>query len=424
MSKRTLDFLYSLIDYEKVVGYDYNLEAYKNFLDSFNSPHENLNNVILIGGTKGKGSTAAIISSCLQNNGYRVGQYTSPHLKDINERIKVDEQNISDSDFDRHLQQIMPVITKKRGARSFFEALTTVAFLYFLEKQVDFTVLEVGLGGRLDATNAANPLLSVITRIGYDHTNLLGTRLDQITREKAGIIREGGTLITIHQKPTVEKLLSKITKEKRSRIIFAQDRHAVEILTQSLKGNELSVDGELGNFELFLPLAGTHQTENAVIALAVLSELQMLGFRLGTDAIRQGIKNTRLHGRFDVISTNPLIIFDCAHNEDSFRALEQNLHRFRIRDFYLVFGSNRDKDIRYCLKNIFPKAKEVFLVKADNPRALDPAEIFTQAAKYQKNIIQGNSVKQIIDLLKKRKEKLLTIVVAGSFYLWQKNWVL
>ncbi|UCG29597.1 MAG: bifunctional folylpolyglutamate synthase/dihydrofolate synthase [candidate division WOR-3 bacterium] len=424
MSRRTLDFLYSLIDYEKVVGYGYNLEAYKNFLDNFNSPHENLNNVILIGGTKGKGSTAAIISSCLQSNGYRVGQYTSPHLKDINERIKLDEQSISDSDFDRHLQEIMPVITKKRGARSFFEALTTVAFLYFLEKQVDFTVLEVGLGGRLDATNAANPLLSVITRIGYDHTNLLGKRLDQITREKAGIIREGGTLITLHQKPTVEKLLSKITKEKRSKIIFAQDRHAVEILTQSLKGIELSVDGELGNFDLFLPLAGTHQIENTAIALAVLSELQKLGFRLGTDSIRQGIKNTRLHGRFDVISTNPLIIFDCAHNEDSFRALEQNLHRFRVRDFYLVFGSNRDKDIRYCLKNIFPKAKEVFLVKADNPRALDPAEIFTRAAKYQKNITKGNSVRQIIDLLKKRKEKPLTIVVAGSFYLWQKNWVL
>jgi folylpolyglutamate synthase/dihydropteroate synthase len=119
-----------------------------------------------------------------------------------------------------------------------------------------------------------------------------------------------------------------------------------------------------------------------------------------------------------------LIIFDCAHNEDSFRALEQNLHRFKVRDFYLVFGSNRDKDIRYCLKNIFPKAKEVFLVKADNPRALDPAEIFKQAAEHQRNIIVGYSVRQVIDLLKRRKEKPLTIIVAGSFYLWQKNWVL
>ncbi|MDH4210360.1 MAG: bifunctional folylpolyglutamate synthase/dihydrofolate synthase [candidate division WOR-3 bacterium] len=423
MNKTSQDFLYSLIDYEKVAGYDYDLDAYKDFLTNFGSPERGLHNVILIGGTKGKGSTAAIMSASLQSSGYRVGLYTSPHLKDINERIKINGQSIGNSEFDRQLRRIMPAVKKKRGARSFFEVLTTVAFLHFLEKRVDVTVLEVGLGGRLDATNATNPLLSVITRIGYDHTNLLGTRLGQIAQEKAGIIRENGTLITTHQRPAAAKVLMKAARANKSRIIFAHEQHKIEALRQSMDGTKIRVSGKLGSFDLFLPLAGSHQIENASLSLAALYELRTLGLQLHIDAVRSGIGKTSLHGRFEVVSKNPLIIFDCAHNEDSFRALEQNLTEFKIKDFYLVFGSNRDKGIKYCLKSIFPKAREVFLVKADNPRAIEPAAISAQAGKYQKNITIGTSVKDVLSLLSTRQEKPVTIVIAGSFYLWQKKWI-
>lgn len=422
MNKASRDFLYSLIDYEKVVGYDYNLDAYKKFLTTFASPHQQLKNVILIGGTKGKGSTAAILSSALQGSGYRVGLYTSPHLKEVNERIKINGRNISDLDFDRHLSRIMPTMKKSKGARSFFEALTTVAFLHFLEKGVDITVLEVGLGGRLDATNATQPLLSVITRIGYDHTNLLGTRLEQIAREKAGIMREGGTLITIRQRPTVSRVLSSAARAKKSRIVFANEQHKLEILMQSIKGSNIRVTGRLGCFELFLPLVGSHQIENTSLALAILNELQGLGIPLSVDGLAVGIEKTRLHGRFEVVGERPLIIFDCAHNDDSFRALDRNLTAFNIRNFYLVFGTNRDKDYKYCMKTIFPKAREVFLVKADQPRALEPVEILARGRRHQKNITTGASVREILELLAKRQKEILPIIVTGSFYLWQEGW--
>ena len=422
MKKEYLDFLHSLIDYEKVVGYNYDLHAYRNFLRCFGMPQQKLSNVILIGGTKGKGSTAVILSACLQSNGYRVGLYTSPHLKKINERIKINGRSISDSDFERQLKKIMPKMARKKGARSFFEALTTCAFLYFAEKHVDFALLEVGLGGRLDATNSANPVVSVITRIGYDHTNLLGSRLDQIATEKAGIIREDGTLITIKQRPAAERTIRKVAAQKKSRIILADKQHSVEVLARSLDRSRIRVKGRLGRFDCTLPLPGTHQIENTTIALAVLSELQALGFRLCIDAVRRGIAKVSLHGRFEVISRKPLLIFDCAHNEDSFKALEQNLRAFQIHDFYLVFGTNRDKDIRHCLRHICPKAKHVFVVKADNPRAIEPEELLTMVHRYQKRVTVAGSVQTALDLLTRTGEKASAIIVTGSFYLWQPTW--
>lgn len=422
MNRASLDFLYSLIDYEKVVGYDYDLDAYKNFLAIFDSPQRELNNVILIGGTKGKGSTAAILSAALQNNGYRVGLYTSPHLKDINERIKINDQNITDADFERQLRKIMPAMKKNKGARSFFETLTTIAFLHFLEKRVDVTVLEVGLGGRLDATNAVDPLFSVITRIGYDHTDLLGKRLEQIASEKAGIVRKESTLITTQQRPAAAKVLMKVARDKKTKIVFADAQHAIKILARSMDGSQLRVNGKLGSFDLFLPLAGSHQTENAALALASLYELHTLGFHLDVEAIRTGIGKTSLRGRFEIISKKPLVIFDCAHNEDSFRALEQNLTDFGINDFYLIFGSNRGKEINHCLNSIFPKAREVFLVKTNNPRALDPKDILARAGKRQKNITVHASVKEALDLLTGRQKETAPILVTGSFYLWQRYW--
>jgi len=185
------EFFNSLVDYEKIPGYDYKLEDFIEFLAKFDSPQKKLNNVIHIAGTKGKGSTAAMISSCLESCGYRVGLFASPHLKRINERIKINSIEISNHQLNKYIKEIKPYINMKTpvGARTYFEVLTTIAFLHFLKKKTDFTILEVGLGGRLDATNVTHPIISVITRIGYDHTNLLGNKLSQIAREKAGIIK-------------------------------------------------------------------------------------------------------------------------------------------------------------------------------------------------------------------------------------------
>ncbi|MGD9380666.1 MAG: Mur ligase family protein [candidate division WOR-3 bacterium] len=422
MKQSPQDFLYSLIDYEKTVGYDYDLDAYRNFLVQLDSPHKKLKNVILIAGTKGKGSTAAILNSCLIGCGYKVGLYSSPHLEKVNERIKVNRQNITDTELAGYLSAVKPFITKGKRARSFFETLTTIAFLHFLKTRVDFSILEVGLGGRLDATNATEPLISVITRIGYDHTNLLGTTLSQISGEKAEIIRESGNLVTIHQKPEVEKIITRIVQERKSTIIYAEEQHNIAVTDQSLKGSHVRITGGIGELDAFLPLAGKHQIENLLLAAAVLFELRTMGFLLDREAIATGIGRTRLHGRFEVISESPLVIFDCAHNEDSFRALEENLEAFGIEEFSLIFGANEDKDISYCLERIFPKASNVFLVKSNSPRAREPQELRQSARKFQNRVFISHSVKEAMQDAVSKGGPCTATIITGSFYLWQRDW--
>ena len=170
-----------------------------------------------------------------------------------------------------------------------------------------------------------------------------------------------------------------------------------------------------------MPLIGTHQIENLSGALSVCAELRQTGFELDQTATREGIEKTELRGRFELISDNPPVIFDCAHNKDSFQALEKNLQTLNIRNFYLIFGTNKDKDIRYCLKYIFPKAKEVFLVRTDNPRAVCPQELIRKARRYQKNLTFAKSVKHALSTIKK-KDSSTAIIITGSFYLWQREW--
>ena len=421
MNSSPQEFLYSLINYEQTTGYDYDLDSYKLFLDLFDAPHAQLKNVILIGGTKGKGSTAAIINACLVSGGYKVGLYSSPHLNKLNERIKINNRSIADAEIENYVAKIKPHAVTKKGARSFFEALTTIAFLYFLERKTDFAILEVGLGGRLDATNASDPRISVITRVGYDHTNLLGTTLSQITNEKAGIIRENGRLVTIHQRFDAERIIKRVAKERSSGIVFADEQHKIDISDMSLKGSHVNISGRIGEIKTFMPLAGAHQMENLLLALAVLFELKTMGFYLGLDTVASGITNTQLHGRFEVISERPLVIFDCAHNEDSFRAMENSIRDLNINDYCLIFGANKDKDIGYCLRNIFPKAREVLLVKSNNPRAIEPADLLAVAKKHQPNVSISASVPEAIQTLSK-SQLARAILIAGSFYLWQKEW--
>ena len=417
-------FLDSLVNYEKISGYNYNLKNYKEFLINVGAPQKNLKNVLLIAGTKGKGSTAAILNSCLISHGYKVGLYASPHLEKINERIKVNNINISSNNLTNYISRIKPYIKRKRGVRTFFEVLTTIAFLHFLRERTNFSVLEVGLGGRLDATNVTKPLLSVITKIGYDHTDLLGKRLPLIASEKAGIIKRGSKLVTIHQRPTVGNSLKRITRLRKSSIIFAEDKHTIKIIDKSLQGSELKITGELGIFKAFLPLAGSHQVQNLLLALAVLSELKQMGFSINAKAVRDGIQRTQLHGRFEVISRKPLIVFDGAHNQDSFEALNKNLDLLETKNFSLIFGCKKSKDINYCLRTIFPKAKEVALVPINNPLGMEPGNIYKRAKKYQKNLTIAPSIQKAIQYLKGKATNTSTILITGSFYLWQKGWLI
>jgi dihydrofolate synthase/folylpolyglutamate synthase len=374
--------------------------------------------------------------------GYRIGLFTSPHLQKINERIKINNIEISNQDLMKYIKLIRPYIKRKHGASpvkyrklsgapaikhhefhgvsTFFEVLTMVAFLHFLKKKTDFSILEVGLGGRLDSTNVTHPIISVITKIGYDHTNLLGNKLSQITREKAGIIKNNGILITIHQRPSVQKIINRVTHSKKCSIIFAEDQYEVKILKQSIKGSYLKINGEIGKFNTFLPLPGKHQVENLLIAMSVLNELRKKGYAITEPAIQNGIKQTDLHGRFEVLSKNPLLIYDCAHNDDSFEALGNNLRLLGTKKFSLIFGCKQNKDIRYCLKNIFPRAQEVVIVKAFDPPGMEPHKIYKRAKKYQKNLTIASSVKNAIEYLKTKNSNNTAIIITGTFYLWNE----
>ena len=441
------DFFNSLVDYEKISGYDYKLEDFIEFLTQFDSPQKKLNNVIHIAGTKGKGSTAAIISSCLESCGYRVGLFTSPHLNRINERIRINDLEIPNRDLLKYIKQIRPYINRKRRARTFFEVLTTITFLYFLKKKPDLSILEVGMGGRLDSTNVTNPIISVITKIGYDHTNLLGNKLSQIAIEKAGIIKppafrppQGGDdkrggkvitkytrqepsqLITIHQRSSVEQVIKRVAKKQRNKITFAEEQHNIKIVKQTIKGSHLRITGQIGRFDAFLPLPGAHQVQNLLLTLSVINELRTMGFEIPVQAIQKGIRQTKLRGRFEVISNKPLVIFDCAHNRDSFEALHENIETLKIRNFFLIFGCSHGKDITYALREIFPKAKEVVLVKTDNPRAMIQTDIYGHARRYQKNITIAPSIAHAIEYLKSKSKRNEKIIITGSFYLWQPEW--
>lgn len=425
-------FLNSLVNYEKTPGYKYDLAAFKAFLEKLDSPHKRLKNVIIIAGTKGKGSTATIISSCLIASGYKVGLFTSPHLIRINERIKINNQEISNKEMEKYIRIIKPHINFKNrlGARTFFETIATIAFMYFVDRKVDFAVFEAGLGGRLDATNVFNSHIPVITRIGYDHMNLLGNRLSEIAYEKAGIIpfhrqqTGNGKVITIHQRRDVEKVLKKIARKRRNKIIFADDLHKIAIKNITLNGTELSIHGALGKFDASLPLVGRHQIENLKIALAVLFELKRRGFKINLRSVKKGIENARLPGRFDVLSKNPLVIYDVAHNEDSFKALNNNIEELILKEngknIYIIFGCNKDKSINYAVKEIFPKAKKVLLVRADNPRAMEPAEICKKAKRYQRNIIIANTVRAAIKYIKRIRDQKKAVIIFGSFYLYSE----
>jgi dihydrofolate synthase/folylpolyglutamate synthase len=450
-------FFNSLVNYEKTPGYAYDLDAYRKFLEKLGSPHKKLRNVILIAGTKGKGSTAAIISSCLKAHGYKVGSYSSPHLERINERIKINDREITDHELARYSRIIKPHVNFKTriGARTFFEVLTAIAFLHFVRKDADFSVLEVGLGGRLDATNVTDPLISVITRIGYDHMNMLGNTLVQIAREKAGIIKKfspsplssplrgeetvrgGKTVITIRQRPVVERILKKTAEQRGYEMIFAEALHKAVTEKMCLDGTRVKVTGELGSFRAFLPLAGKHQIENMLIALAVLSDLKKNRYNIDSRKVKNGIESTVLHGRFEVLLRRPPVIYDVAHSEDSFRALEKNIKEIfwnrtlRLvkngtevptpkRGLYLILGCSKDKDISYAVKHILPLADEVLLVKAEHPRAMEPLDIFTRAGKYQKHIKIAGSVRRAFEYLRTREDMRTPIIVFGSFYLWNE----
>jgi dihydrofolate synthase/folylpolyglutamate synthase len=355
------------------------LDPVSRLLDRLHNPY-NSYETILIGGTNGKGSIAAMVASILACGGFRVGLYTSPHLIDIRERIKVNQGMIA-------LEEMMELIeeVKERMTESvtYFEFLTAVAFLYFCRKCVDIAVVEVGMGGRLDATNVVTPLVSGISNISFDHEEHLGKSLENIAREKGGIIKDGGVCITAVTQKSVIRVLEDICRERGASLFKVGGK----IKVKELGNGFFSYKGIRKRYErLMCPLKGRHQIENAAVALGVIEAVATKGFSVNDDAVFTGIRDVQWAGRLEVLQHAPMLVVDGAHNAAGVSALAKALkNEFSYKRLILIFGVLNDKDYRSMLKKLVPLADRLIITKPDTIRAMPPKEIAAVAQKWQYN---------------------------------------
>jgi len=405
--KEAQGFLYSLLDYEKKKTYVESLDPFKEFLERIGNPHHYLKNPVLIVGTKGKGSTSHLISYGLNTLGYKVGLYTSPHLVDIRERIKLNGEKIPEEKFAYYITKLKPFIEKRRGMRTVFETLTSLAFLYFLDEQVDFCILEAGLGGRLDATNVVNQILTVITPISFDHTHILGKKIYQIAREKSAVIKNQNPTVSAPQHLYAMRVIRNSAKKHKSPLYVLGKDAKFSIKRLTLNATEIYYRGIRikGTFKSFLP--GKFQAKN--MALAALS-LEVLGFE------KFDFKKARIEGRFEILMNHPLLVVDGAHNTLSIKSSLESMNRTGGKNFSLIFGINKDKEVRKIVKLIISvNPSYVYITKADTPRAMLPHEIESIFLNY--GFSRVKSFSKVSEALRAALSRENKILVTGSFYL-------
>jgi dihydrofolate synthase / folylpolyglutamate synthase len=394
----------------------------------------------LIAGTNGKGSTAATLASILRASGLKTALYTSPHLVRINERIRVNGVEISDDDF-AALQGNVDRVAEKLvdGAElpwhpSFFEMMTGIAFEHFAREQVDLAVLEVGMGGRLDATNVVEPRVSVITDISLDHQKYLGNTVGEIAREKVGIIRAGGAVVTLPQQPEANDVIGNTILDLGARAVNAVpyvppvSPGSTQYLVSSAKQGKtefvyrypLAVLGEQILVET--PLVGRHQLRNVALAVAAVVELRQQGYGgVTAKTIESGIRETRWPGRFQVIAARPgwpEMVVDVAHNPAGAWALRSALsERYEDRPLLFVFGAMRDKAISEMTEILFPIAERVIATRPENPRSALPEEIRQAAARTGAEIEAVEDVRLALERARMLAKAGTVVVITGSIYL-------
>lgn len=377
-----LAFLGSLINYEKTGQYDYRtalkLGRMQKLAGLLGDPQAGIRSVH-VAGTKGKGSTAAFIASILTSAGLRTGLYTSPHLVSFRERIRLDGTLIGEDALARFATKVRDLLPGMEGDQpTFFEVYTALAFLYFQEEKADCAVYETGLGGRLDATNIIDPLVSVITPISYDHMDILGRTLGAIAGEKAGIIKEGGVCVVAPQEGEALEVIEAACKERNARcILLGRDVRFKEVVGGE-SGEVFSVSSPGGEYpNLETGLLGSHQVVNAATAIAAVEALRPGGIIVPPDAIREGVKRARWPGRLEIAGHDPLLVLDGAQNRASAAALAAAVQKiFDYRRLVLVLGISKDKDIAGILDELIPLADTVVLTRSNVPgRALEPLRL-------------------------------------------------
>jgi dihydrofolate synthase/folylpolyglutamate synthase len=377
-----LDWLYNV----RRFGPHRTLEPTKHVLTLLGDPQTSFKS-IHVGGTNGKGSTSALTASIMEAAGYRVGLFTSPHLERFTERIKVNGAEIPEGDVVRLVELIKPLFEEMLGQDMplrFFDVVTAMCLKYFQEEAVDFAVLEVGLGGRLDATNVVDPLVSVITNIGYEHTNILGETLEEIAGEKAGIIKPGRLLVTAARNETVFRVFKEKADAVGCKVVRVGYDTGYEKLGMDLKGQRFSLRSLHGEYrDLYTPLLGDHQILNAATAVAAAESLSVYGINVGEDAIRRGLRDVYWPARLEVVMTRPLVVLDCAKDAEATEAVRLSVERdIPHRRLVAVVSISTDKKIPAMMRNICAMADTLILTTHSvMERASDPAYLAELAAQ-------------------------------------------
>lgn len=437
--QNALDYLYSFVDYSltRQLRYSpekFNLDRMRQMMGLLSDPHRKFP-VIHIAGTKGKGSTAAMISGVLQASGFKVALYTSPHLTDFCERIKVDGSSISHQDFVSLLGRIREKIDAVKEITT-FEVTTTMAFQHFFDQQVEIAVVEVGLGGRLDATNVVDPIVSVITSLSFDHMNILGDSISQIAAEKGGIIKEGKPVVAAPQWEAAREVIERICRERHAPLTLIGRDYFYRPLKHDLQKQSFqfwsaeeqelfsryisSEEKTLHNWkpeELTVPLLGLHQVENAATARAVIEILRKSGWDIPQQAITIGFNSVFWPGRFEIIQQDPLILIDSAHNTDSSLRLRLALDDYLLdRPVTLIFGASEDKDISGMFKNLLPRVETVIMTSSTHPRALDPDKLVELAHQFGIDAKKSPTIEGALQLASDPLKKGNVILVTGSIF--------
>jgi dihydrofolate synthase / folylpolyglutamate synthase len=420
--QEALDYLYSFVDYSLTRGFRFSPEKFDLgrmvvFLELLGNPHRSYP-VIHVAGTKGKGSTAALIASALQAAGYRVGFYTSPHLQEYTERIQVNGQSISESRLVHLVEYVKPYVNDVERLTT-FEITTAIGFLYFAREKVDVAVVEVGLGGRLDATNVVDPLLSVITSLSLDHMSVLGDTLEKIAFEKAGIIKPGRPVVSAIQKSEALQVIEQVAKERDCRLILVgRDTHYASG-THSLDGQSLEVWNNQGRrAHLTIPLLGQHQVENAATAFTALQIAAEKGLIVSDEALRRGFASVRWPGRFEVLRKEPLLIVDSAHNRDSALRLRQALDDYLPgRPVVLLFGASEDKDIEGMFAELMPRVRYVVATQSVHPRAMEAGKLVELAGTFGRPAEAVMPLEKALVAALKQAGSDAAVLAAGSLFI-------
>lgn len=436
--QEALDFLYRFIDHSLTRNLRnapgrFDLSRMDALMAALGRP-ERAYPVIHIAGTKGKGSTAALCAAALQAAGYKVGLYTSPHLEDFAERIQVNGRPLPHADLPPLVDWLRP-LTERIPQLTTFELTTAAAFLYFAQQQVDVAVIEVGLGGRLDATNIVQPLVTVITPISLDHTAILGNTLASIAREKAGILKPGAPLALAPQPPEARQTILHIAQERGVPVTEVGRDFFFAPLARSLAGQVVGVWPaqdqagiaafvEGGGFEeaweptrLRIPLLGPHQAVNAATAYVALRLAHRQGLTVPEAAIREGFAQARWPARFEVLHLNPPLVVDGAHNVHAARQVRLTVDEyFPDWPLVLIFGASEDKDIPGMLAELLPRAREVIFTQAVHPRALETEALARYAAPFGKPVFQATPPAAALELALQRAAGEALILATGSLF--------